>query len=93
MEPKKFIFKKQFIKNLEQMTGMSAKEIQDASPEELDKKFLKRPFEGLNPSIYRDAKKILKKYKSMKKEYADFCEIIPREVMESRFTIAFRKKY
>jgi len=77
-----------FFKNLEKKIGMSVKEIKDANPEELDKRLVKNPFEGLNPHNYRDAKRIIKKYASMGKQYVDFCEAIPGEVIDARLTLS-----
>ncbi|MCK5149929.1 hypothetical protein KAJ87_03315 [Candidatus Pacearchaeota archaeon] len=82
--------RQQYIKNLEKRVGMTIGEIQSSSPPELRDRFYKNPFKGLDSHNYKDAKKILKKYDSMKKNYSHFCELIPTEVIDSQLTISLR---
>ena len=77
------------LKNIEKHTGMSIQEIQIASPEESRARFRKNLFEGLNPYDYRDARKILRKYKTIEKNYLGFA---PREVIDSDLTVYIFKK-
>ena len=76
-----------YFENIEKKIGMTLEEMKDISPLELRTRFVKNPFEELNPFEKEDAQKILREYTLMEKKYYEYSEIMPREVIDAKLTL------
>ena len=80
---------------IEKKTGMTIEEIQQSSPGDLRKRFVKDPLPNLDPFNERDARKIIRLYEAHNKTYNESpfnslscrSDIIPHKVVEAYMTL------